>query len=67
MKHIPDNKANEIANNLGYKNAHDLKREFNTNSNSDIFVDKRGNVYLGNKNGKGDAEFVGKMKDTQNE
>ena len=63
MDRLSDSLADRTAKKLEYPNAHDLKGDFGAKSDADLFVDREKNVYLGNKLGKGEPEFVGKIKE----
>lgn len=63
MQRLSDSLADRTAQKLGYSNAHDLKGDFGAKATSDLFVDREKNVYLGNKLGDGEPEFVGKLKE----
>jgi len=59
-KRVSNNKeADRIARDNGFKDAHDLKRSFNLNSRSDLFVGRSGRVYSGAHNGRGAREWLG--------
>lgn len=62
-KKVKSNKqADKTARDLGYDDAHHLKREFNVDSRYDIYVNSRsGNVYVGPKNGAGEFQHVGRL------
>ena len=50
---------NKAAKNNGYKDAHDLKKDFGLDSKFDIFKDKYGNLYSGPRQGTGVNEPLG--------
>ena len=49
----------KAAKNNGYKDAHEMKRDFQLDSKSDIFVDKKGNLYHGPRKGTGTPQPLG--------
>lgn len=49
----------KAAKNNGYKDAHELKRDFQLDSKSDIFVDKKGNLLHGPRKGTGTPQRLG--------
>jgi RHS repeat-associated protein len=53
-----DKEADNTAKELGYKDAHDLKRENGADSKQDMFKGKDGNTYLKPKDGSGPGERV---------
>ena len=50
--------------NNGYRDVHDMKRDYNLDSKSDIFVDKAtGDLYAGPRRGQGSYENLGMKLD----
>jgi hypothetical protein len=52
-KRMSDKELDKAAKNNGYKDAHDLKRDFNLDSKYDIFKGKDGQMYYGPRQGTG--------------
>ena len=40
--------------------AHQIKDEFGANSRQDLFKDQQGNIFIGNRDGSGEAEWTGR-------
>ena len=55
-KRVGAKRVNEIAQQAGYDDAEDLKREFGYGSETDLFIDRDGNLYAGPRKGVGAME-----------
>ncbi len=58
-KRMSKKELDKAAKNNGYKDAHDMKRDYNMDSKSDIFVDRHGNLYEGPRQGAGTPQPLG--------
>jgi uncharacterized protein RhaS with RHS repeats len=57
-KRMSGKELDKACKNNGYKDAHDLKRDFDLGSDKDIFADKNGNMYAGPRKGPGTPEYL---------
>ncbi|MGQ5525317.1 RHS repeat-associated core domain-containing protein [Chitinimonas sp. PSY-7] len=55
---MSDKELDKACKNNQYKDAHDMKRDLNLDSKSDIFVDKNGNMYSGPRKGTGIPKYL---------
>ena len=58
-KRMSKKELDKAARNNGYKDAHDMKRDYQLDSKRDIFVDKNGNMYEGPRQGTGTPQSLG--------
>ena len=58
-KRMSKKELNKAARNNGYKDAHEMKRDFQLDSKSDIFVDRYGELYHGPRQGSGIPQRLG--------
>jgi RHS repeat-associated protein len=59
VKRVDTNRLDQAAKKNGYKDIHDLKRDLGYGKDTDIFVDKDGNLYAGPRLGTGRMEPLG--------
>jgi hypothetical protein len=58
-KRLSKSEAEKAARKSGYKDVHDLKKEFKLDSKHDLFRDKKGNLYHGPRKGTGTPQKLG--------
>uniref|UniRef100_UPI00197E46C8 polymorphic toxin type 33 domain-containing protein n=1 Tax=Rhizobium sp. FKY42 TaxID=2562310 RepID=UPI00197E46C8 len=58
-KRMSPKELDKAAKNNGFRDAHELKNEYQLNSKSDIFVDREGNLYAGPRKGVGTPQRLG--------
>jgi len=57
-KRMSDKELDKACKNNGYRDAHDMKRDFGYGSDTDIFSDKDGNMYAGPRKGSGTPQYI---------
>lgn len=58
-KRMSKKELDRAAKNNGFKDAHDLKHEYGLDSKYDIFVDRKGDMYFGPRQGTGTPQSMG--------